>query len=41
MRAIVLVKQVPDLRVGSVGVHPDGTIDRILAEKGFPAQVGF
>lgn len=31
MRAIVLVKQVPDLRVGSVGVHPDGTIDRAAA----------
>lgn len=31
MRAIVLVKQVPDLRVGSVGVHPDGTIDRSAA----------
>ena len=28
MRAIVLVKQVPDLRLGGVGVHPDGTIDR-------------
>ena len=31
VRAIVLVKQVPDLRVGSVGVHPDGTIDRAAA----------
>ena len=31
MKAIVLVKQVPDLRVGSVGVHPDGTIDRSAA----------
>jgi electron transfer flavoprotein beta subunit len=28
LRAIVLVKQVPDLRAGSVGVRPDGTIDR-------------
>jgi electron transfer flavoprotein alpha subunit len=28
VRAIVLVKQVPDLRLGGVGVHPDGTIDR-------------
>ena len=28
MKAIVLVKQVPDLRLGSVGVHVDGTIDR-------------
>lgn len=28
MRAIVLVKQVPDVRVGAVGMHPDGTIDR-------------
>lgn len=24
----MLVKQVPDLRLGGVGVHPDGTIDR-------------
>lgn len=31
MRAIVLVKQVPDLRAGGVGVHPDGTIDRAAA----------
>lgn len=31
MRAIVLVKQVPDLRVGGVGVRPDGTIDRAAA----------
>jgi electron transfer flavoprotein beta subunit len=31
MRAIVLVKQVPDLRLGGVGVHPDGTIDRAAA----------
>ncbi len=31
MRAIVLIKQVPDLRLGSVGVHPDGTIDRSAA----------
>ena len=31
MRAIVLVKQVPDLRLGSVGVRPDGTIDRAAA----------
>ncbi|HEY7627525.1 MAG TPA: electron transfer flavoprotein subunit beta/FixA family protein, partial [Ilumatobacteraceae bacterium] len=31
MRAVVLVKQVPDLRVGSVGVRPDGTIDRAAA----------
>ncbi len=28
MRAIVLVKQVPDLRAAPVGVRPDGTIDR-------------
>lgn len=28
MRAIVLVKQVPDLRVGAVAMKPDGTIDR-------------
>ncbi len=28
MRAIVLVKQVPDIRVGSVAMNPDGTIDR-------------
>jgi electron transfer flavoprotein alpha subunit len=26
-----LVKQVPDLRAGGVGVHPDGTIDRTAA----------
>lgn len=31
MRAIVLVKQVPDVRVGSVALHPDGTIDRSSA----------
>ncbi len=31
MRAIVLVKQVPDVRMGSVGVRPDGTIDRASA----------
>ena len=31
MRAIVLVKQVPDLRLGGVGVRPDGTIDRSAA----------
>jgi electron transfer flavoprotein alpha subunit len=31
MRAIVLVKQVPDVRVGSVGMRPDGTIDRSSA----------
>ncbi len=31
MRAIVLVKQVPDLRLGGVGVRPDGTIDRAAA----------
>jgi len=31
VRAIVLVKQVPDLRVGSVGVRADGTIDRAAA----------
>jgi electron transfer flavoprotein alpha subunit len=31
VRAIVLVKQVPDLRAGGVGVHPDGTIDRAAA----------
>ena len=28
MRAIVLIKQVPDLRLGGVGVRADGTIDR-------------
>ena len=28
MRAAVLVKQVPDLRAGSVAMRPDGTIDR-------------
>ncbi len=28
MRAIVLVKQVPDVRASPVGVRPDGTIDR-------------
>jgi electron transfer flavoprotein alpha subunit len=28
MRAVVLVKQVPDVRVGIVGTRPDGTIDR-------------
>ncbi len=31
MRAIVLVKQVPDLRGAPVGVRPDGTIDRAAA----------
>lgn len=31
MRAIVLVKQVPDLRGAPVGVRPDGTIDREAA----------
>lgn len=31
MRAIVLVKQVPDVRMGNVGMHPDGTIDRSSA----------
>jgi len=31
MRAIVLVKQVPDVRLGSVGTRPDGTIDRASA----------
>lgn len=31
MRAIVLVKQVPDLRRGGVGVRADGTIDRSAA----------
>jgi electron transfer flavoprotein alpha subunit len=31
MRAIVLVKQVPDVRVGIVGTRPDGTIDRASA----------
>ncbi len=31
MRAIVLVKQVPDLRLGGVGVRADGTIDRAAA----------
>lgn len=28
MRAVVLVKQVPDVRVGNVGTKADGTIDR-------------
>jgi len=28
VRAIVLVKQVPDLRAAPVGIRPDGTIDR-------------
>ena len=32
MRAVVLVKQVPDLRRSPVGVRPDGTIDRERAE---------
>jgi electron transfer flavoprotein alpha subunit len=31
MQAVVLVKQVPDVRAGKVGVHPDGTIDRSSA----------
>lgn len=31
MRAVVLVKQVPDLRLGGVGVRADGTIDRTAA----------
>lgn len=31
MRAVVLVKQVPDVRSNPVGVHPDGTIDRHTA----------
>ena len=31
MRAIVLVKQVPDVRASPVGVHTDGTIDRRTA----------
>ena len=31
MRAVVLVKQVPDLRLGGVGVRADGTIDRAAA----------
>ena len=31
MRAIVLVKQVPDLRGAPIGVRPDGTIDRARA----------
>ncbi|MDJ0767388.1 MAG: FAD-binding protein [Ilumatobacter sp.] len=31
LHAIALVKQVPDLRVGSVGVRADGTIDRSAA----------
>jgi electron transfer flavoprotein alpha subunit len=31
VKAIVLVKQVPDLRHGGVGVRPDGTIDRAAA----------
>ncbi len=31
MRAVVLIKQVPDLRAGSVAMRPDGTIDRSSA----------
>jgi electron transfer flavoprotein alpha subunit len=31
IRAAVLVKQVPDVRVGTVGTKPDGTIDRANA----------
>ena len=31
MKAAVLVKQVPDLRLGGVGVRADGTIDRSAA----------
>ncbi len=31
MKAVVLVKQVPDLRRGGVGVRADGTIDRAAA----------
>jgi electron transfer flavoprotein alpha subunit len=31
MRAIVLVKQVPDVRAGNVDTKPDGTIDRASA----------
>ncbi|MCE7884772.1 MAG: hypothetical protein DYH08_13105 [Actinobacteria bacterium ATB1] len=31
MRAVVLMKQVPDLRAGSVGLREDGTIDRASA----------
>jgi electron transfer flavoprotein beta subunit len=31
MRAIVLIKQVPDLRGAPIGVRPDGTIDREAA----------
>ncbi len=31
MRAMVLVKQVPDIRAGNVGTKPDGTIDRASA----------
>jgi electron transfer flavoprotein alpha subunit len=31
MRGVVLVKQVPDLRLGGVGVRADGTIDRSAA----------
>ena len=31
VKAIVLVKQVPDVRSSPVGVHPDGTIDRRTA----------
>ena len=31
IRAIVLVKQVPDLRHGGVGLRADGTIDRSTA----------
>lgn len=31
MRAAVFVKQVPDLRAGSVAMRPDGTIDRAAA----------
>lgn len=32
MRAVVLLKQVPDLRLGGVGVRADGTIDRAAAQ---------
>jgi hypothetical protein len=31
VRAVVLVKQVPDLRGAPVGVRPDSTIDRAQA----------
>ena len=39
MKAIVLVKQVPDLRLGGVGVRADGTIDRSAAAITNPADM--